>query len=67
MVTVHLSWNSLLWGPFWLLHLLIYKATDQGLRIINPLYEQIEGNNKLNRTNGSIYYWFKEENYRDDS
>jgi hypothetical protein len=51
---------------FWLFSL-IYKATDQGLRIIQHLTEQIEGNNKLDRINGTNYYWFKQENYGDDS
>ena len=66
MVTVHLSWNSLAWS-FCLLFSLIYKATDQGLRIIKHLTKQIEGNNKLDRINGTNYYWFNKGNYGDDS
>ena len=54
-------------GPFWLLFSLIYKATDQGLRIIKHLTEQIEGNNKLDRINGTNYYCFNKGNYGDDS
>lgn len=66
MVTVHLP-GIVFVEPFWLLFKLIYKATDQDLRTIQHLTEQIEGNNKLNRTNGTNYYWFNKGNYGDDS